>query len=149
MTGTTKHWVSAWIGAAALGVANGAGREVLYADATGDEAAHVISTGTLLALLGGYMSLLQRRWPLSTRREALSVGAAWAGMTVAFEFGFGHWVAGNSWSELLENYDLAAGKVWVLVPAAMAAGPELMRHATRPQHRGLLDRSDPHVVGVG
>jgi hypothetical protein len=48
-------------------------------------------------------------------------------MTVAFEFGFGHWVDGDSWSELLENYDVTAGKVWVLVPAAMAAGPELAR----------------------
>lgn len=59
--------------------------------------------------------------------EALSVGAAWATMTVAFEFGFGHLVAGESWSELLKNYDVTAGKVWVLVPAAMAAGPELAR----------------------
>lgn len=127
MTTTSRRWISAWIGAAALGVANGASRETLYADAVGDETAHVISTGTLLALLGGYMSLLQRQWPLRTRREALSIGAAWTLMTVAFEFGFGHWVAGDSWSSLLENYDVPAGKVWVLVPAGMAVGPELAR----------------------
>jgi hypothetical protein len=130
VTATTRRWISAWVGAAALGVANGAGREALYADATGDQAAHLISTGTLLALLGGYIGLLQRRWPIGTRREALSVGAAWTGMTVAFEFGFGHWVAGDSWSTLLENYDLTAGKAWVLVPGAMAAGPELARRLT-------------------
>ena len=129
MTTSSRRWISAWIGAAALGVANGAGREALYAEATGEEAAHIISTATLLALLGGYMQLLQRRWPLSTRRDAVSVGAAWAGMTITFEFGFGRWVAGNSWSELLENYDLTAGKVWALVPAVMAVGPEFTRHA--------------------
>lgn len=122
-----KRWLLAWAGAAVLGVANGAGREKLYAGAVGDDAAHVISTGTLLALLGGYMRLLQRRWPLDSRREALTVGAAWAAMTVAFEFGFGHWVAGESWSELAENYDVTAGKVWIVVPAAMLAGPELAR----------------------
>lgn len=133
-TATSRRWIRAWIGAAALGVANGASREALYAEATGDEAAHVISTGTLLALLGGYISLLQRRWPLSTQREALSVGAAWAGMTVAFEFGFGHWVAGDSWSALLENYDVSTGKIWVLVPGAMACGPELARRLTRCEH---------------
>ena len=127
MTASSRRWISAWVGAAALGVANGAGREALYANATGDEAAHLISTGTLLTLLGGYMRLLQRRWPLSSPREALSVGAAWAGMTVAFEFGFGHWVAHDSWSDLLKNYNISAGRVWVLVPAAMAAGPELAR----------------------
>ena len=48
-------------------------------------------------------------------------------MTVAFEFGVGHWVAGDSWSALLENYDVTSGKIWVLVPAAMAGGPELVR----------------------
>ena len=53
MTETRRRWISASLGAAALGVANGASREALYADAVGDEAAHVISTGTLLGLLGG------------------------------------------------------------------------------------------------
>jgi hypothetical protein len=132
-----RRWILAWPGAAALGVANGVGREALYADAVAEETAHVVSTGTLLALLGGYMWLLQRRWPLSGRREAASVGAAWATMTVAFELGFGHWVAGDSWSALLENYDVRAGKVWVLVPVAMAAGPELARRLGAPEHSDL------------
>ena len=132
-TTASRRWISAWIGAAALGVANGASRETLYADATGDEAAHVLSTGTLLAVLSGYMWLLQRRWPLSTRREALSVGAAWTGMTVAFEFGFGHWVAGEPWSALLDNYNVSAGRVWALVPFAMATGPELARQLTQSE----------------
>jgi hypothetical protein len=128
-----KRWIGAWVGASVLGVANGASREAVYADAVGDDAAHVISTGTLLSLLAGYVWLLQRRWPLGNRREALSVGAAWAAMTVAFEFGFGHWVDGDSWSALLENYDVTAGKVWILVPAAMAAGPELARLMAAPE----------------
>ncbi len=133
MTAASRRWIPAWLGAAALGVTNGASREKLYADAVGDEAAHAISTGTLLALLGGYMWLLQRRWPLSTRREALSVGATWAGMTVAFEFGFGHWVAGDPWSALLDNYAFTRGKMWALVPAAMLAGPEFARRRlTKP-----------------
>lgn len=82
------RWILAWIGASVLGVANGATREALYADTVGDDAANLISTGTLLALLSGYIWVLQRRWPLRSRREALTVGAAWAAPTVAFEFGF-------------------------------------------------------------
>ena len=130
-----KRWILAWAGASVLGVANGVSREKIYADAVGDDAAHVISTGSLLALLAGYIWQLQRRWPLGSRREALSVGAAWAAMTVAFEFGFGHWVDGDSWLALVENYDVSAGRVWILVPAAMAAGPELARRfAARERH---------------
>jgi hypothetical protein len=137
MTSIRRRWISAWLGAAALGVANGVSRETLYAEAVGDEAAHLVSTGTLLALLGGYTWLLQQRWPLSSRREALSVGAAWATMTVAFEFGFGHWVDGDSWSALLENYDITARKIWVLVPIAMATGPDLARRLTRSEQSGI------------
>jgi hypothetical protein len=48
-------------------------------------------------------------------------------MSVAFEFAFGRWVEGDSWSTLLGNYDVTAGKIWVLVPAAMLAAPELAR----------------------
>ncbi len=35
-------------------------------------------------------------------------------MTIAFEFGFGHFVAGHSWGRLLADYNLLTGHVWVL-----------------------------------
>lgn len=127
-----KNWLLAWVGTPVLAIANGGLRETLYADAVGDDAAHAISTGTLLALLGGYMWVLQRRWPLSSRHDALTVGAAWAAMAIAFEFGFGHWVEGDSWSTLAANYDVTTGNVWIVIPAALVVGPELMRRlATR------------------
>ena len=40
----------------------------------------------------------------------MEIGAAWVVLTVIFEFGFGHYVDGKSWSELLENYNLPAGR---------------------------------------
>ena len=132
-----RKWILAWVGASVLGVANGVSRETLYADAVGDETAHVISTGTLLSLLAGYIWLLQRRWPLESRHEALSVGGAWAAMTVLFEFAFGHWVDGDSWSALLENYDVTAGKIWALIPAAMLAGPELARRLAAQEQEAI------------
>lgn len=122
-----KRWILAWAGAPVLGVVNGGTRDALYADALGDDAANLVSTGTLLALLAGYVWLLERRWPLASRHEALTVGAAWAALTVAFESSFGHWVEGESWSAVLENYDVSAGKFWIVVPAAMLVGPELAR----------------------
>lgn len=86
-------------------------REALCKDAVGERAAGDISTGTLLGLLAGYMWLLERRWPLDGEREALSVGAAWAILTVGFETVFGRWVEGESWSTVLEQYDVRAGNV--------------------------------------
>lgn len=136
-----KRWIVAWLGAPILGILNGGTRDVLYEEALGEKAAGIVSTGTLLALLGAYMWILQRRWPLKTEPEALSVGAAWAGLTVLFESAFGHWVEGESWSTVLEHYDVTAGNAWLVVPAAMVVGPELVRrleareaaHAGRPK----------------
>jgi hypothetical protein len=122
-----RRWILAWMGAPVLGILNGGTRDALYEEAVGENAAGIISTGTLLGLLAGYMWLLQRRWPLEGQRDALSVGAAWAVLTVAFESAFGHWVEGESWSTVLEHYDVTAGKAWIVVPAAMALGPEVMR----------------------
>ena len=135
-----KKWLLAWVGTPVLAIANGAARETVYAEPVGDDAAHAISTLTLLGLLGGYMWMLQRRWPLSNQREAFAVGGAWAGMAIAFEFGFGHWVEGDSWSTLIANYDVTAGKVWILVPAALVVGPEVVRRLAAWERHDL-----PHL----
>lgn len=102
-------------------------RDSVYGDKVGEVGAHQISTGTLLALLALYIWTLERRWMLPDGRTALQVGAAWASFTVLFEFGFGHFVAGDSWSELFANYDLADGQMWVLVPLWMGLGPAIIR----------------------
>jgi hypothetical protein len=119
------------LGLAALGVANGVLREAAYAGAVGDHAAHQISTFTLVAMVVVYTWWLQRRWPLASTRDALRVGALWAAMTVAFEFGFGQYVAGASWSALLADYDLTRGNLWLLVLATIALAPALTRHERR------------------
>jgi hypothetical protein len=106
-----------------LGIANAAVRQLVYADQVGELAAHQLSTAALLAALTYYIWLVDRQWPLSTTQTALAVGAVWAVLTVLFEFGLGHYILGSPWSELLAAYNLAAGRVWVLVPLWMGFGP--------------------------
>jgi hypothetical protein len=81
----------------------------------------------LVALLAIYFWLLQRRWPLATTRDAVSVGAIWVALSVLFEFGFGHYVEGDSWSDLLRSYDVTEGNIWVLVLLWIGAGPAIVR----------------------
>jgi hypothetical protein len=38
----------------------------------------------------------------------------WLAMTITFEFGFGHFVAGDPWSRLLHDYNILEGRVWGL-----------------------------------
>jgi hypothetical protein len=82
---------------------------------------------TLLAALAPYVRAVERRWPLPTARAAAAVGLGWAGLTVAFEFGLGHYVAGQGWSTLLADYNLRRGRLWPVVVAAVAVAPAAAR----------------------
>jgi hypothetical protein len=128
---TWRRWTAAWLGGTVLAIGNGVAREALYADRVGDLAAHQISTATFLALFAAYFAALERRWPIATTRRAVEIGATWVLLTVGFEFGFGHWVDGKSWSELLENYDLASGHLFVLVLLWVGVGPAVVRALRR------------------
>lgn len=119
-------WSVAWVGAVALALVNATIREVVYLDAVGEQAAHQIASIVLILLLGAYVVLLERRWPIPTARQAMAVGASWAAATVGFEIILG-FATGVSLSEILANYNLAAGKLWVLVPIATAFMPVAAR----------------------
>ena len=124
---TLRRWVVAWLGASVLGIANGGIRDFAYEERVGESTAGQISTGTLIALLTLYFWVLQRRWPLASRRDALSVGAVWVVLTVLFEFGFGSAAEGLTWGEMLEPYDVTKGNSWILVLLWIAAGPMAVR----------------------
>ena len=124
---TSRRWLIAWVGAPVLAIVNGAIRELVYKEQVGEATADQISLAPLIALLALYFWVLQRRWPLATRREALSIGAAWVTLSVLFEFGFGHYVEGDSWADLLRTYDVTAGNLWILIPLWIAAGPAVVR----------------------
>jgi hypothetical protein len=76
-----RPWTVAWLGGSVLGVVNGVAREVGYKKRVGDTAADQIAAASLVALLGAYFALLQRRWPIPTRSEAVAIGGIWALLT--------------------------------------------------------------------
>jgi len=117
----------AWTGMMFLAIANGGLRDLLYKSSLGDLAAHQLSTVLLLLLLAGYFRLLAIRWPLPSARQAWTVGLAWLLLTLAFEFGFGHYIAGHSWDRLWAEYNLLAGRVWILIPLWVLVGPAFFR----------------------
>jgi len=106
-----------------LAVLNGAAREVLYKASLGDLRAHQLSTVTLLILFSIYIWLVIRFWTPESSQQALLVGLLWLVLTLAFEFGFGSFVGGRSWAELVEEYNLLVGRVWIFIPVWVAIGP--------------------------
>ena len=130
---TVRRWIIAWLGGSVLGIVNGVARELAYKDRVGETTANQISAGSLTALLALYFVVLQRRWPIPRMKTALEIGGAWVVLTVLFEFGFGHYVDRKSWSELLDNYDISDGHLWLLVLLWIGIGPAATRqHAVGP-----------------
>lgn len=128
--GTTEVWLAAWLGGAAIGVANGATRELTYGRALSEPVANRISALTGTAAFLAYFDALQRRRPLRSRGQAILVGGAWTALTVGFEFGLGR-ARGKEWRELTAEYDLSRGRLWPFVLLAIAIGPELTRVRSR------------------
>jgi hypothetical protein len=126
------RWLIAWLAGPLIGIVNGTTRELVYKDRVGDLTAHQISTATAIALFAAYFALLQKRWPLPSTRVAREIGGAWLALTVLFEFGFGHYVDGKSWSELVHDYNLADGHVWPLVLLWLTVGPAVVRRVFGP-----------------
>lgn len=115
----------AWLGLVALAILNGWVREKIYAPSMSERPAHQVSTALGLLIFSGYLFVLTGIWPIPSAGQALSIGAFWLLMTLAFEFLFGHYVMGHSWSRLLHDYNLLAGRVWLLVLIWTVVAPYL------------------------
>lgn len=123
----TRHLI-AWFAIALLAVFNGAARDLLYGPYTGELAAHQLSTVLLVLVIGTAAWFLQSRWPLGSSRDAILVGAAWTLATLAFECLIGR-LAGRSWESIFADYDVAAGRIWVVIPLWLLVAPLVARRA--------------------
>jgi len=116
-----------WLVLTVLAVLNGILRNATYARVVGEYAGHVLSSlifiGVVFAVTYIFLRLVRLDYGLA---DLLVVGAAWVVMTVAFEFLFGHYVAGHPWPRLLADYNVLKGRVWALVLLAVFLGPLVM-----------------------
>ena len=119
------RYVLAWFPMVAIAIANGALRESGYGQHLSELTAHQISTLTAVVLFGAYIWFVVQFWSPTSKAQAIAIGLLWFVMTVAFEFLFGHFVAGHSWERLLHDYNLLAGRVWPLVLVWVAVAPYL------------------------
>jgi hypothetical protein len=112
-----------WPVLAIIAIANGVIRQTTYGKVVPELAAHQISTITAILATGAVVWGLSRIWPLESSSQAWTVGILWLLLTIIFEFGFGHFVAGHSWAKLLADYNLINGRVWILFLIWVAVMP--------------------------
>jgi hypothetical protein len=118
-------YVLAWFPMVLIAIVNGAIREGWYGKHVSELQAHQLSTVTGVLLFGVYIWVLLRLWRPESARQAMIIGMVWLAMTVAFEFLFGHYVAKRPWRDLFLDYNLFAGRVWLVVLAWVTLAPYL------------------------
>jgi len=115
--------ICVWLGILVLANVNGAIRELLLVPRLGPASAHILSTLVLGAVVA-WVAWLTIPWirPQS-QAEALLVGGGWLALTLSFEFLAGHFLFRKPWAVLLADYDLLAGRIWILVPLVTVLAP--------------------------
>jgi hypothetical protein len=126
-----RPWLLGWFGMLVLAMANGTFRAVVTQPRLGEETARRLATAILLAALTAYVWWLHRRRPIPTARQAWAVGLAWLALTLTFEFGWGGGIERLPLSTMLADYDITAGRIWVLVPVWTAIAPAAVRRLQR------------------
>ena len=104
-----------WCEILALAIANGAAREALLVPRFGDTIAPLISTIVLSMLVVVAGSLAMPWIGPGSAGDAWAIGGLWVALTLGFEFLAGHFIFGKPWKQLLADYNLAAGRIWLLV----------------------------------
>jgi len=118
-----RIYMAAWIGLMILAILNGVLREKSYGPFMTDLTAHQVSTVICIFIFSAYLWFFTGAVRLESSAHAISVGGIWLTMTLAFEFGFGHYVMGHSWGRLIQDYNLMGGRIWILVPVWTASAP--------------------------
>lgn len=122
-----------WFAMLIMASVNGGVREALLVPAMGPGAGRAVSTLLLCAIVF-LLTYLTIRW-IDPRppRGVWIIGALWVALTLGFEFMAGHFLFGNPWSELLEEYNVFRGRIWILAVVSIFVAPWVCARTRRRQ----------------
>jgi hypothetical protein len=102
-----------WLPMIVLAFANATLRELVFVKHFSELLAHQISTITLIILCSIYVSFVFPLLNIQNSKQAFLIGFFWVLLTVAFEFSLGR-LTNKSWQFLFQDYNLFAGRTWLL-----------------------------------
>ena len=134
----------AWLLLLAFAVANGAFRSLVLEMFVPPLPAHwlsslILMTATfLVALALVRLTRIQRR-----PRTLLWVGVIWGVLSALFELLVNRLILGLPWTSVFADYNLLAGRLWIIVLAMFIAAPHL---AARYLRREAIGSREPFLV---
>jgi hypothetical protein len=123
-----------WCAILLAAIANGFVRQAWLIPKMGETAGHILSTVSLSVIVALVAGMTIGWIAPASQQQALRLGILWLAMTLAFEFLAGHFLFGQPWHRLLADYNVANGRIWILVLVVTAVAPLLAA-----QIRGLTN----------
>jgi hypothetical protein len=112
-----------WLVIVVAAILNGALREKLLVPLLGSSMALPLS-GVSLAILVFVISFMFVPFiDASESKTYIAIGFLWVVFTLSFEFIFGYFVAGKSWREVLEVFNIKKGDLFLVVLCVTAISP--------------------------
>jgi hypothetical protein len=128
----TDRILSVWMLVAVLMVLNGAVRELLLVRLVSRGSADVLSGALGLLIVLAATRPFLRPFAGMNRSALMRISVIWLVLTIAFEFGFGHYVDGKSWEALIGNYAIWRGRLWPVVLLTFVSSPFLWARSGKP-----------------
>lgn len=122
------RYLIAWIPMLIIAIGNGAIRQSVFAKFLPELRAHQLSTLTGALLIGAFIWLVVHIWPPASSHQAITIGLVWLLLTVVFEFFMGLVLLKQPLVKVLADYNLLAGRIWVLFLAWLTLAPWLFFH---------------------
>ena len=114
-----------WFLIVVAAVLNGLLREKVLVPFVGDGLALPLS-GMILSVLVFLIAFIFVPFiGASVSKTSMLVGIWWVGLTLAFEFPFGHFVMGKPWHEILRVFNIQRGDIFIVVLIVTAVSPWL------------------------
>ena len=117
---------------------NAAVRELVYKPFTGELLAHQVSTikGSVAFFLLAFFLL--RHYMYNTPNDKLLfIGLMWVVLTIVFEFSLGIFVTVASWNEMLNDYNIGQGRIWIFFLVIILITPFVIKYFVSAKNKRL------------
>lgn len=119
-------WASLlWLVMLGCAIALGALRQFVLVPALGDTPGRAVGTLLLCAIFAALIALFVRLLHVQAPATLWALGLLWSLTTIAFELFMGRVLMKLPWSEILADYNILAGRLWILVPLTLLLAPIL------------------------
>lgn len=119
-----KHFFL-WLPMILIAFVNATLRELLIVKYFSEFKAHQLSTIILIIFCSIYIWFVFPWLNIQNGKQAFKIGVIWVLLTVAFEFTLGR-LTNKSWSSLFQDYNLLAGRIWLLFLLSLFILPYLI-----------------------